>query len=411
MSDNLTNEIKTSLFANGSVVVATAGGDVTPSLIQPKQYDDMEKYNLDQRDDITVVLHAVSGTIAAGAVFTVKYYNRVPNQIEDSVLLATETKTLAAVSAGSYLAIDFLDAAIEYADYFTIECTLKQASGTDYTVTGNVIVKKKISSGTSTTASFTSTDIVGGLFTLSHGSGTTNIAVTVYDNDGKQVIPDDVTIIDGNTVSVDLTSFGIITGNWSIVVLSAGGIATPVGEVWGNITGNIGNQTDLATALTNYRPRILQSAPDTSTTGFLGEVVYDVSSNKWTCIKIDGSTYYWAPEGFPDVNTEYASHVEAGTIVWKYRWTLLVPGYNSLRINATSIPSSYNIVDYVARVNYINAGNKAIMSSSGAGSRHFANGMNATIEQTGEVYSVLTGVSNYTGFTQNNFKVDIFYTK
>lgn len=153
------------------------------------------------------------------------------------------------------------------------------------------------------------------------------------------------------------------------------------------------------------------TAPTTATVGMQGDIIYDTDNNKWTMIAKVGSDYLWSPEGFPADNTEYPSHVEAGTIVWKYRWTLLVPGYNSLRVNATPIPSSYNIVDYVARVNYINAGNKAIMSSSGAGTRHFANGMNATIEQIGEVYSVLTGVSNYTGFTQNNFKVDIFYTK
>lgn len=165
--------------------------------------------------------------------------------------------------------------------------------------------------------SFGATDLVAGAITITHGMGTDKLVVSVYDDYGKQIIPDDVTVT-ANNVVIDLTSFGTINRAWSVVIVSSNSNPIPVGEVWGNITGNIGDQTDLATALTTYyRPRILQLPPTTSTAGFLGEVVYDASSNKWTCIKIDGSTYYWSPEGFPAVNTEYPAYIEGGVLVWK----------------------------------------------------------------------------------------------
>lgn len=144
MSDNLNNEIKRPLFANGSITVTTSGGDITPTLIQPAQSTGQEKYNLDQRDSLSILLYALTGTVTAGATLTVKYYNRVPNAIADSILLATETKTLAEITVGNYLATEFTNAALELADYFTVESTLKQAVGSNYTVTANVIVKKKI---------------------------------------------------------------------------------------------------------------------------------------------------------------------------------------------------------------------------------------------------------------------------
>ena len=144
MSDNLNNEIKRPLFADGSIIVATTGGDITPTLVQPAQSTNTEKYNLDQRDDLTILVYAILGTVTAGATLTVKYYNRVPNAITDAVLLATETKTLAEITVGNYLATEFTSTALELADYFTVETTLKQAVGNNYTVTANVIVKKKI---------------------------------------------------------------------------------------------------------------------------------------------------------------------------------------------------------------------------------------------------------------------------
>jgi hypothetical protein len=144
MSDNLNNEIKTSLFNDGSITVLTSGGDVSPALNQPTYMNGQEKYNLNQRDYLAVLLFADLGTVVAGATITAKYYARMPNAIIDAKLLATETKTLAEIAVGNHLLTEFSNAALAYADYVVLECTLKQASGSSYQVSGNTIVKKKI---------------------------------------------------------------------------------------------------------------------------------------------------------------------------------------------------------------------------------------------------------------------------
>lgn len=60
------------------------------------------------------------------------------------------------------------------------------------------------------------------------------------------------------------------------------------------------------------------AAPTTSTVGYLGEVRFDTDGNRWECVKIVGSVYYWAlPFGcLPVVNTEYISHLCGGKIVY-----------------------------------------------------------------------------------------------
>jgi hypothetical protein len=89
MSDNLINLIKSALFQE-AVTVTTDGGDISPVVIQPTQTTGQDKYNLDQRDSLSVLLFSDLGTITAGATITAKYYARFPNATTDSKLLSTE---------------------------------------------------------------------------------------------------------------------------------------------------------------------------------------------------------------------------------------------------------------------------------------------------------------------------------
>lgn len=75
------------------------------------------------------------------------------------------------------------------------------------------------------------------------------------------------------------------------------------------------------------------TAPTTSTPGYLGQVVFDTNGNRWELKYIDGTTYYWSPEYFPAVNTEYFSHYDnaLSKIVYKYRQSA-----NSVATGATT---------------------------------------------------------------------------
>jgi hypothetical protein len=322
MSDNLNNEIKKSLFYDGSVTVTTTGGDITPTLIQPAQTSGLEKYNLDQRDDLNILLYAVTGTVVAGATLTVKYYNRVPNAISDAILLATETKTLAAITVGNYLATEFTNAALELADYFTVECTLKEAVGSDYTVTGNVIVKKKIVdepatnqtapvSETRATATYTGAANAGFIL-YSKLLGTAGNAITYVittaadDNLAISVTGNAITIALANTTGSKNTATLVkaaieakAEANALVaVVLTGTGAGVVATQAVANLTGGLNG-----------------------TAGYQGQVIFDTYGNEWKMIWTNGAVYYWAPEGFPANNTEYPAYIEGGAVVYKIRAT------------------------------------------------------------------------------------------
>lgn len=73
---------------------------------------------------------------------------------------------------------------------------------------------------TSYTTSFTSASIGStGLLTVAHNLGVKVVSVTVYDNADKQIIPDEVTLINTNSLSVTLASYGTLSGTWNLRVV------------------------------------------------------------------------------------------------------------------------------------------------------------------------------------------------
>lgn len=78
-------------------------------------------------------------------------------------------------------------------------------------------------SGSGTTSyrtSFTDASLSAGVLTVTHSLGQSVVNVMVFDNNNKNVRPDDITLVDSNSLTVDLTSFGTLTGTWNVVVNS-----------------------------------------------------------------------------------------------------------------------------------------------------------------------------------------------
>lgn len=75
---------------------------------------------------------------------------------------------------------------------------------------------------TSETGSFT--DNTGGhssatkLLTITHALGSQYVQCKIFDNADQEIIPDNVTMTDGTTVTIDLTTFGTLTGTWNYLV-------------------------------------------------------------------------------------------------------------------------------------------------------------------------------------------------
>ena len=66
--------------------------------------------------------------------------------------------------------------------------------------------------------SFINADLVGGVLAVNHNLAQRYNSVTVYDNNEQIAVPDFVTAVDVNNMTIDLTTFGGIAGTWNVVV-------------------------------------------------------------------------------------------------------------------------------------------------------------------------------------------------
>lgn len=102
---------------------------------------------------------------------------------------------------------------------------------------------------------FTNADLTAGVLTVTHNLGVKNVVVQVYNNLNKQIQPDFITLIDNNSLTIDLNSFGAIAGTWHAVVLDSGSNGNVGG---GDIVANtdlLGQSGDIPTVLT-YTPAV-----------------------------------------------------------------------------------------------------------------------------------------------------------
>lgn len=73
--------------------------------------------------------------------------------------------------------------------------------------------------GTATySTSFVDGDLSTGVLTVTHNLSFDYPVVVVYNNSNKQVDPDDIEYVDSNSVKVDLSSFGTLSGTWYVRV-------------------------------------------------------------------------------------------------------------------------------------------------------------------------------------------------
>jgi hypothetical protein len=83
--------------------------------------------------------------------------------------------------------------------------------------------------GSSFVATFTNADLAANVLTVTHNLGVQYAAITVWDNNGRQVIPTEVTATSANACAIDLSGPGLtpLTGTWRVSV--AVGVPGPAG--------------------------------------------------------------------------------------------------------------------------------------------------------------------------------------
>lgn len=106
----------------------------------------------------------------------------------------------------------------------TTAVTLFNFVGAGVTVTEPVAdqVTVTIPGGSGTTAyrdDFVNADLTAGVLTVTHSLGQKYVQVSVYDNTDKKVMPDDITLTNTTTLTIDFTSFGTLTGTWNVIVI------------------------------------------------------------------------------------------------------------------------------------------------------------------------------------------------
>lgn len=70
---------------------------------------------------------------------------------------------------------------------------------------------------------FTNADLDGSYnITITHNLGVKYVAVAIYDNNDQEVKADLVTLVDANSLTINLTEFAPLTGSWRVLVLGMG---------------------------------------------------------------------------------------------------------------------------------------------------------------------------------------------
>lgn len=67
-------------------------------------------------------------------------------------------------------------------------------------------------------ATFVNAGLTAGSIAITHNLNVSNALIQVYDENNQLVQPDNITLTSNNVATVDLSSFGTITGTWSYVI-------------------------------------------------------------------------------------------------------------------------------------------------------------------------------------------------
>lgn len=88
--------------------------------------------------------------------------------------------------------------------------------------TGDFTWEAQGGEASATRGTFTNANLSSGKLTITHNKGLSapyTILIQIYDNNGKMILPDEITG-STNSVEIDLSSFGSISGTWGYIYIA-----------------------------------------------------------------------------------------------------------------------------------------------------------------------------------------------
>jgi len=145
---------------------------------------------------------------------------------QDSGLVVTELSGgIAKISIGSHwknLVVDGSDTLIpDGVESLEIEAGSGIAITTNSGTDPQKITISASGSANSYRTNFTNATLSSaGILTVTHSLNQKYVVVQIYNNEDKMIIPDDIELVNANSLYVDLSGFGTLTGTWNVVIIS-----------------------------------------------------------------------------------------------------------------------------------------------------------------------------------------------
>ena len=201
------------------------------------------------------------------------------------------------------------------------------------------------------TTSFTNASLSSGILTVTHNLSSQYVVTAVYDDSNLQIVPDEVTATSTNVATINLKSYGTLTGTWSVIVVKSGGtanansglvlveskvVATSTQTLtFSNLNGNADkvyklfvrkpNQTNTSSGAPAIRP-------NGATTGLGSQALYAVSDSA-SALKTNWS--YWYAGSGATVAQGSANHAMEFTIFAQTGMTRWIHGkYSIFHVNS-----------------------------------------------------------------------------
>jgi hypothetical protein len=169
-------------------------------------------------------IYALADASAAGTAESIGIVSAVADVNNFTVQFGGRITGLSGLTAGEAHFLSETAGQITATAPSTEGAVIKPVLVADSTTTGFIFNMRgvAVTNTTSFFQSFVDGDLSSGVLTVTHSLGHKYCQVQIFNNSDKMIMPDDITLVDNDSLTVDLTSFGTLTGTWRVVVLDTG---------------------------------------------------------------------------------------------------------------------------------------------------------------------------------------------